>query len=145
MSKPDPVLPVHVYEGGHYWAGMGETRWGAVTIIKKKRKSAEVDRVNARTNETTKRGAKVKVDRLVKRDPKQKGKDKPTCPPSEVFVNVAKPEPEPEPEVEAEQPVIVKRGKADLKKVKAHFVRYKMNTGATREEAEAEWDTPNDW
>jgi hypothetical protein len=95
--------------GKPYWAGMGNTRWSAVQITSIKRKWATADRVNPSSNEVTKRGAKVKVAELVKRDPGRKGKDKPQSPPSEVFAKVREieaeskaqmkdvPEPEPAP------------------------------------------------
>lgn len=85
MGKPEPLLPFQVIEGKDYWSAFGDTRWSAVRITTLKRKWATAERVNASSNEATKRGARVKVAELVPRDPKLKGKDKPQSPPSDVF------------------------------------------------------------
>ena len=79
-----PVVPWNVVEGGDYWAAWGSKGWTAVRVLSAKRKWASVARVNPRTNETKSRNAKVRIDELVVRDPKQKGKDKPSDgPPAE--------------------------------------------------------------
>lgn len=165
-----PLMPQQVYEGGSYWAGMGDTRWGAVTITSRKRKSATVDRVNPKNNQTTKRGAKVRLDRLVKRDPKKKGKDKPTIPPSEVFAEVAAPAKPQKPKADAVMlremqenfdktgeaapaPAVTPprirtkpRTKADIAQVKKTHTRWRTEYhGYTQEQAEAEWEDMSDW
>lgn len=85
---PTPILPHQVYEGGDYWASWGSKGWTAVRITSVRRKFAQVERINAKTNETKSRTAKVRLDELVRRDPKQKGTDKPEEGPDEVFASV---------------------------------------------------------
>lgn len=80
-----PVLPWHVYEGAHYWAAWGNKGWTAVTVVAVKRKWAQVTRVDPKTNKPKNRNSKVRLDELVKRDPKKKGKDKPQEGPAAVF------------------------------------------------------------
>jgi hypothetical protein len=81
-------MPFQVMVGRPYWAAFGDRRWSAVQIVTIKRKWANADRVNPSSNQVTKRGARVKVTELVKRDPELKGKDKPQSPPVEVFAKV---------------------------------------------------------
>ncbi len=85
---PKPLLPVHVGLGGTYWAAKGDTKWSAVRILKVLRVKADVERVIPRNQKIIHRKGKVKLDELVARDPKLKGKDKPTAPPKEVFADV---------------------------------------------------------
>ncbi len=87
---PKPLLPIHVGVGGTYWAAKGDTKWSAVRILRVLRVKAEVERVVPRNQKIIHRKGKVKLDELVKRDPKRKGKDKPTVPPKEVFADVRK-------------------------------------------------------
>jgi hypothetical protein len=109
MNKP--VLKHHVCEGSDYWASWGSKGWTAVRVIQAKRVFANVARINPKTNETKSRNAKVRLDEMVKRDPKKKGKDKPKVSPAVVFEEVRRirktqaavtvtcePEPEPEPD-----------------------------------------------
>ena len=85
---PIPLFPIHVGAGGAYWAAKGDTKWSAVRVIKVQRKWAQVERVLPHNQKIIHRKGKVKLDELVKRDPKLKGKDKPTAPPKEVFATV---------------------------------------------------------
>jgi hypothetical protein len=85
---PKPLLPIHVGIGGTYWAAKGDTKWSAVRILRVLRKKAEVERVIPRSQKIIHRQGKVKLDELVKRDPKLNGKDKPKSPPAEVFAEV---------------------------------------------------------
>lgn len=87
-DMPNPILPWQVGTGGTYWAARGDTQWSAVRILAVMRKKAHVERVVPRTGEIIHRKGKVKLDELVKRDPKLKGKDKPKHPPAEVFKRV---------------------------------------------------------
>ena len=88
MLKTTPVLPWQVQDGRNYWAAWGSKGWSAVRVIAAKRKWAEVERVDAKTNETKSRRSKVRVDELVRRDPKLAGKDRPTAGPAAVFASV---------------------------------------------------------
>lgn len=85
---PKPLLPIHVGLGGTYWAAKGDTKWSAVRVLKVLRVKADVERVVPRNQEIIHRKGKVKLDELVARDPKLKGKDKPVAPPKEVFADV---------------------------------------------------------
>lgn len=80
------MLRAHVHVGMPAWAAYGETGWSAVRVLKVRRKNVEVERVKPRTGEVVTRNAKARIDRLVKRDPKLKGKDRPEKPPSEFFI-----------------------------------------------------------
>jgi hypothetical protein len=113
---PDPLLPIHVGVGGTYWAAKGDTKWSAVRVLRVLRVKAEVERVIPRNQKIIHRKGKVKLDELVKRDPKLKGKDKPKAPPAEVFKEVrearekqkqlaAEPPPKPVPQPEVKAPV----------------------------------------
>lgn len=79
-----PVLEHQVMEGGAYWAAWGDKGWSAVKIISKKRKNAVARRVKPNTGAVI-RETKVRLDRLVKRNPELKGKDRPKETPAEVF------------------------------------------------------------
>jgi hypothetical protein len=85
--------------GHSYWAPWGDTGWSAVVITRLKRVWCRARRVNPRTEETTTTKANVRRDRLVKRDPDLKGKDRPAFPVDALFSSVAEePEPIEEPE-----------------------------------------------
>lgn len=101
-----PIPAWHIHEGGNYWASWGSKGWTAITIISAKRKWAQVQRVDPKTNKPKRRNSKVRLDEMVKRDPKLKGKDKPTSGPADIFAGLrASREAEAEPEpVEAEVP-----------------------------------------
>lgn len=83
-----PLQPYHIREGGSYWAAWGSKGWTAVRVTSAKRKWANVTRVDPKTDETKRKGAKVRIDEMVKRDPAMKGADKPTIGPAEVFDEV---------------------------------------------------------
>ena len=115
---PQPLFPIHIGAGGTYWAAKGDTKWSAVRVLKVLRVRAEVERVIPRNGNVIHRKGKVRLDELVKRDPKRKGKDKPKAPPAEVFESVraariqekhavpatSEPIPEPEPKPEPPRP-----------------------------------------
>ena len=84
------IPPHHIRDGGHYWASWGDKGWTAVYIISAKRKWAKVDRVDPRTGTIKKRNAKVRVDEMVKRNPKLNGSDKPEIGPAVVFAKARK-------------------------------------------------------
>jgi len=110
MSKP--VLSYNVMDGGHYWAAWGKSGWSAVRVLETKRKTAEAERVDPKTGAITTRKAKVRLDRLVRRDPKLKGEDRPGNPPAEVFIEVlSAPEPS-----KVEEPKIVSAQKPQMKR-----------------------------
>jgi len=73
-----------VQKGFTGWAPWGESGWSAVVVTTANYRWCQVNRVNARTEEVVAKG-KVKRDRMLARDPEQKGKDKPGVPPTEVF------------------------------------------------------------
>jgi len=83
-----PVMPYNLSIDGDYWASWGSKGWSAVRVNNVKRKFAKVSRVDPKTNEVKKRGAKVRADEMVKRDPSQCGADKPTEGPDVVFADV---------------------------------------------------------
>jgi len=87
-TQPTAVPDHHVREGADYWASWGSKGWTSVRVIQVKRKWAQVDRVDPRTNLTKKRKAKVRLDELVRRDPKLTGGDKPEVSPSVIFESV---------------------------------------------------------
>ena len=87
-DTPKPLLPWQVCNGSTYWAAKGDTKWSAVRILKVLRVKADVERVVPRNGNIIHRRGKVRLDELVKRDPKLKGKDKPKSSPAEVFESV---------------------------------------------------------
>jgi hypothetical protein len=94
------LLPFQIQRGSRVWAPWGVSGWSAIEVVKPSRKWAKGYRVKPATDE---RGAaaKIPLDRLLKRDPAQKGKDKPEQTPDEVFAHVPKEEPKKE---EAKKP-----------------------------------------
>lgn len=85
MNETLPQPPADVMIGKDFWAPFGTKRWSAVRVLSITDGIAEVTRVNASSNEPKTRRSKVKTARLVKRDPNQKGKDKPAATPEEMF------------------------------------------------------------
>jgi hypothetical protein len=83
-----PLNTWNIGEGGHYWASWGSKGWTAVLVISVARKWAKVRRLDPKTGTLKKRTSKVRLDELVKRDPKKKGKDKPKVGPADVFAGV---------------------------------------------------------
>lgn len=78
------LLPHEAYRNGTYWAPFGNKGWSAVTITKLGRLHARVERVNPKTQEVIAKG-KVRMDELLKRDPKKIGIDKPKDTPDVMF------------------------------------------------------------
>ena len=78
------LAPWMVQRGSTVWAPWGKTGWSAVEIKLAQRKWAKGIRVKPHNGKEVAQG-KVPLDRLIKRDPKKKGKDRPEFPPSEVF------------------------------------------------------------
>lgn len=99
--------------GAAYWAPWGPQGWSAVVVTKLLGHIwCRADRVNPSTGEVAPTKGRVRRDRLVKRDPALKGKDRPAAGPDEI-VPLPEPdepdepdEPEPElaPEPRVEQP-----------------------------------------
>jgi len=81
-----------IQSGSKGWAPWGETGWSAIVVTTPHYKWCRVKRVNPKTGEVVAKG-KVLRKKIVSRDPEQKGKDKPSLPPTEVFVD--KPDAEP--------------------------------------------------
>jgi len=78
------LLPWQVQRGSAVWAPWGKSGWSAVNVMKAQRKWAHGMRVKPQTGKETAKG-KIPMDRLIKRDPKLKGKDRPQFTPDEVF------------------------------------------------------------
>lgn len=92
------LFPFQIQRGSRVWAPWGVSGWSAIEVVSPSRKWAKGYRVKPATEE---RGAKAKIplDRLLKRDPSLKGKDKPEHSPDDVFAHMPKPEKKPkEPE-----------------------------------------------
>jgi len=156
-EMPKPLLPWMACEGRPYWASKGNTKWSAVRIIKCSRVWAQVERVIPRTEKIIHRKGKVRLDELVQRDPKLKGKDKPKAPPSEVFKRVRElreekppvvaPAPEVKPEV-APEPTKAEPGrKLEDGWGREIFIKIFMARGVSRKEAERQHDeeASDDW
>ena len=77
-------LDFQIQKGSTGWAPWGESGWSAIVVTTPNYKWCQVKRVNARTGEPVAKG-KVLRARVVSRDPEQKGKDKPSLRPDEVF------------------------------------------------------------
>ena len=78
-----------VQRGTNAWAPWGKSGWSAVEVRNPQRKWAQVHRVKPATGERSgKTTGKVRKDKLVKRDPKLKGKDRPEFSPDEVFAKI---------------------------------------------------------
>jgi hypothetical protein len=90
------LLPFQIRRGSNVWAPWGISGWSAIEIVKPSRKWAQGYRVKPATNERGSLG-KLPLDRLLKRDPKLLGKDKPGPSPDEVFAHMVKEEPKPAP------------------------------------------------
>lgn len=93
MSKKQPpktpVVPqASVWTNGTYWAPWGDGGWSAVKIVKLGRIYARAIRVKPKTGEEAKTRGKVRMDELVRRDPKLQGADRPESPPVVVFADV---------------------------------------------------------
>jgi hypothetical protein len=98
------LAPWQAQRGTNVWAPWRKTGWSAVEIVAPSRKWAKGMRVNPRTGEHTAKG-KVSLARLIKRDPKLKGKDRPALTPDAIFTlpePAVKEEPQEEPQVEPE-------------------------------------------
>jgi len=87
------MIRQHVYEGMTCWAAYGQSGWSAIRVLKIARKNVQCERVKARTGEVVTRNAKAPINRLVPRDPKKKGKDRPPLPPSDYFKDEEPPKP----------------------------------------------------
>jgi len=74
-----------VQTGSKGWAPWGASGWSAIVVTKAHYKWCRVNRVNSKTGEVAAKG-KVRRDQILSRDPEQKGKDKPSQPPGDVFV-----------------------------------------------------------
>jgi hypothetical protein len=77
--------------GQAYWSPWGEDGWSAVVLTELKRIWCRARRVDPRTGEVTSEKAKVRRDRLVKRDPALKGKDRPPDRPSVIVPPATRP------------------------------------------------------
>lgn len=77
-------LDFQIQKGSTGWAPWGESGWSAITVTTPNYKWCAVKRVNPRNNEPVAKG-KVLRARIISRDPEQKGRDKPSLRPDEVF------------------------------------------------------------
>jgi hypothetical protein len=78
------LLPWQVQRGTTAWAPWGKSGWSAVIVRTTQRKWAKGVRVKPH-NETETAKGKIPMERLLRRDPKLKGKDRPGCTPDEAF------------------------------------------------------------
>jgi len=78
------LLPWAVLRGSTVWAPWGKSGWSAVVIKTTSRKWAKGMRVKPHNEKETAQG-RVPMERLIKRDPKLKGKDRPELTPDEIF------------------------------------------------------------
>jgi hypothetical protein len=79
------LMQHEVIAGGTYWAPYGNKGWSAVQIISKGYKHARVARVRPKTQEVINRKGKVRLDELLRREPKVAGADRPKETPEEIF------------------------------------------------------------
>jgi len=143
-----PVLPHHIYEGGDYWASWGSKGWTAVRVLNVKRKFADVERINPKTNKTKSRNAQVRLDEMVKRDPKQKGSDKPSEGPGVIFKQIrddkadeakARAEEELE-EMTYKAPVVLRPCPLPEDFYRAEYIGRLVANGMDEDEAELNWE-----
>lgn len=78
------LLPWYPQPKTTAWAPWGTSGWSAVVVTTVNHKWVRVRRVNPKTEERVAKG-KARKNRLVRRDPELKGKDKPAQSPLEVF------------------------------------------------------------
>jgi len=83
------IMPWCVGQKTHAWAPWGVSGWSAVDIKGTSRTWCRANRVDPRTGETVSTSAKVRRDRLIKRDPELRGKDKPTMNPDDALPTLA--------------------------------------------------------
>lgn len=147
-----PIMSHHVYEGADYWASWGNKGWSAVRVLGVKRKFADVERINAKTNKTKSRNAQVRLDEMVKRDPKLKGADKPSNGPAEVFSQVRsnrESDAEATRQVEAvpEKPTreLIVAPVLTVEKFRQVYIKYRKDCGDSLKESESNWDLVEEW
>jgi len=128
------VRPRRIRKGGCYWAAWGTTGWSAIEVTDVKRKFVQATRVHPKTNERVKTGCRVRISKLLERNPALKGKDRPNNSPPEVFAvvealeapaPVPPPPPAPEPEPAPEPvpaPVAVERTPEERIRLRAKLV-----------------------
>jgi len=80
------LAPFQAQRGTNVWAPWGPSGWSAVVILKPKCKWATGLRVKPNNGKEVSEG-KVPLGRLLRRDPKLKGKDRPTFSPDVVFAH----------------------------------------------------------
>jgi hypothetical protein len=160
------LLPWQAQRGSHVWSPWGTSGWSAVEITKPSRKWAKGVRIKPNTGE---QGAKAKVnlERLVRRDPALKGKDRPGFTPDEVFAHLDEHDAKEKAEQEererqrqvaerkklerAEAPPKPKKetagGSFSESKWREIWIGIYMKRGMTRAEAEIEFerDSIDDW
>lgn len=79
------LLPHEAVKNGTYWAPYGDKGWSAVRLRSLGYKHAKVDRVKPKTQEVVTTKGKVRLDELIRRDPKLVGTDRPAKAPNETF------------------------------------------------------------
>lgn len=136
------LAPFQAQRGTHVWAPWGKTGWSAVEIMVPSRKWAKGMRVKPRTGEHTAKG-KVSLLRLIKRDPKLKGKDRPMLPPDAVFTlpepkKKEEPVEDPQPEPEKPKPAPRKR-LSEAQELKRARKIYDLLAGNVDEDPTDDW------
>jgi len=145
------LVDFQVQRGSAVWAPWGKTGWSAMVIKRLFRKKVEGMRVKPRTEEEVAKG-KVLKDRLIRRDPKLKGKDRPEFTPEEAFAHVPKPDPKPTPSTtppkeDASVPKKLRKS-VDETFFRETWISGCASRGMNRAEAEAEWSEASandDW
>ena len=152
-----PVMPYNLAIGGDYWASWGSKGWTAVRVTDVKRKFAKVVRVDPKTNESKKRDAKVLADEMVKRDPAERGADKPDDGPDVVFADVRQHRDQEQSKQlvltkSDEKPVSPTEGMTDdekrayyAKRAKESVARWAKVEAHFGEEVVSQWPSDEDW
>ena len=112
-----------VMVGQHYWAPWGNSGWSAIILTKLSRVWCRASRVDPRTSDVTTHTGKVRRDRLVKRDPALKGKDRPVGSPEEIVPQTVPAEPEPETASTLAPKPEVERSQAEQAKIDADVAK----------------------
>ncbi len=115
-----------VYEGLTAWAAWGNTGWRCVRVLSVGRKFVKIQREDPATGRVIARKGKALISEMVYRDPKKRGKDRPTSPPATVFgeqrrQDLVVPEPTPEPVPELKPSRAGPREPVNPEKVSALF------------------------
>ena len=111
-----------IQDGSKGWAPWGTSGWSAIVVTKAHYRWCRVNRVNSKTGEVVAKG-KVRRDQILSREQDQKGKDKPSRPPGDVFVA------KPDEEITEEAPI---NQEAPVKPERIPFTEEEMAAKAAR-------------